>query len=349
MAKTKGSKDLTPRKRACETGSKKKRKAAYQIEVANRQHGGGMDRFTVPAAAGNNNEQEMDYSEAELDLPTEYEPAAPADELLSASDEESSTAEDEDGVEDLQDDDDAEFEQYETGGAMKEFLEQVYKQLRLEITGNKCTTKWLVKHLEDNDWWIRLCHAKTISRQLGISYDEYNLGYYHDICVWLPDVRWNYMPSCPCCLESGEVHFHGWRDNHFGRIVIRNNGHYFVVSRRYRCNHCKIEYKKTHTTEQETHYTFMGYNMTSIPLLPHGKGDKFPAFLTHRSGVSKKLISWIRPLMCKGTRIKHIRDAIAECSTKEYTELYKAREDQISEDRQLQPDKEVTTLPNMEA
>jgi hypothetical protein len=50
----------------------------------------------------------------------------------------------------VQDDDDAEFEQYETGGAMKVFLEQVYKRLKLEITGKKmCETKWLMKHLEE--------------------------------------------------------------------------------------------------------------------------------------------------------------------------------------------------------
>ena len=33
--------------------------------------------------------------------------------------------------------------------------------------------------------------------------------------------------------------FHGWQTNHFGRVVLTLYGHYYVISRRYKCLHCE--------------------------------------------------------------------------------------------------------------
>jgi hypothetical protein len=71
MFKTHDAKDKTQRtSRAGETQSQKKRKAACKDETVNRQHGGGMARFTLPADNNKEQEQEMDSSEAELNSPT---------------------------------------------------------------------------------------------------------------------------------------------------------------------------------------------------------------------------------------------------------------------------------------
>ena len=46
-------------------------------------------------------------------------------------------------------------------------------------------------------------------------------------------------------------------------------------------------------------YTFMGYDLRSRSLLPHGYGDDFPAFFAHRSAVDKDVIDLMRPLFDK--------------------------------------------------
>ena len=49
-----------------------------------------------------------------------------------------------------------------------------------------------------------------------------------------------------------------------------------------------------------TGYTFMGWHPQAVMRLPHGYGDKFPAFLTWRGGIDYKLIDFMRPLFDKG-------------------------------------------------
>ena len=142
------------------------------------------------------------------------------------------------------------------------------------------------------------------------------------------------------CKNAANVNVHGFRDNHFGRRICDIDGHYFVISRRYKCTECAKHAKQQQAQAlmraeavglhvqgrqrvldggdddddrrareeeekdnvnpfsddsdvgnekcTEPPYTFMGYDLRSRQLLPHGYGNDFPAFLTYRSGAKPR-------------------------------------------------------------
>ena len=45
--------------------------------------------------------------------------------------------------------------------------------------------------------------------------------------------------------------------------------------------------------------TFMGWDKKSLPLLEHGLGDEFPAFLTWKAGADKQVLDLMWPLFEK--------------------------------------------------
>ena len=64
----------------------------------------------------------------------------------------------------------------EPEGQMQEYLRLVYNRLRFEVTGDGSTLpideRWLLSHLNENDWWIRAVHAPRICEMLEIEYGE---------------------------------------------------------------------------------------------------------------------------------------------------------------------------------
>lgn len=66
----------------------------------------------------------------------------------------------------------------------------------------------------------------------------------------------------------------------------------------------------------------MGWHSTVLANLPFEWSEKFPALLTHRSGVDKKLLEWFRPLINFGVRAEQISRLILELQTKAYTKRY---------------------------
>jgi hypothetical protein len=186
----------------------------------------------------------------------------------------------------------------------------IQKQLQSEVSkDNKdINNQWLLKHLRMNDWWIRKDsylwfirkYNKTREKKEDELDEEYK-AYYRDVLVWLPDVRWQtpderYKPCCPNCKSNARVGPHCFRDNHSGRVIVDLTETYYTVSRRYICHACEDHTKKAKADfeaaakEQnltaivdldDSKYTFMGWNQSSLALLPYNKGSKFPAFLTH--------------------------------------------------------------------
>ena len=214
-------------------------------------------------------------------------------------------------------------------------------------------------------------------------------SYYHDVYVWLPDVRWGQaaMPICPGCKSARRVGAHCWRDNHFGRRVVDLDTHYFTVSRRYVCHACRENATTLKArasaaaqslglrvvaapaaapalpattaapppppallpppvppeasppppaaaataaagspvvapaTDKEVFpsYTYMGWERTTLPLLPYGYSNFFPALLTHRSGFDLKLVDMMRPLFDKGVRPEGLSKMLLELHTKKHT------------------------------
>ena len=201
------------------------------------------------------------------------------------------------------------------------YLRMVYDRVHSETTGaaSRSTGElWLVKLLKSmkgkDSWWLLASSAEYVCKNLGITFHE--LSYYRDIRVWLPEVQWGKEPTpvCPWCKSARLVGVHAWRDNHVGRSICDLKSHYFVMTCRYICHACEEEH--AHVKEAAVRaglqissdptvpppYTFMGYDAGSTPLLPHGHGLTFPAFLSHRGGVDKTIVNMMRPCFDGGLR-----------------------------------------------
>ena len=233
-------------------------------------------------------------------------------------------------------------------GLMKEYTYQVHERLKYEL-GNKITAleeKWLLIFLKkkENLWWIRKESAEHVCKMIPeLKYGEQS--YYRDIRVWLPDQQYGCMPFCGACKANDNVGAHGFRDNHFSRTVIGLKENYFLMSRRYICHQCKRDgdaLKKQIEkdaadgqleviVETPKTKTFMGWNAASNSLLPHGKGDEFPAFLTWRAAVDKGLIDLMRPLFDVGVRPVQFSNIVLEMHAKEHARQHIKYERKIEE------------------
>ena len=262
-------------------------------------------------------------------------------------------------LDDEEDEDEAEYDC--VSSVMGTYLKTVFDRLRTETTGeasrNSLEQKWLLNMLKEQgaNWWLSAARAKSICKKLGLEYGE--PAYYRDIFVWLPDERWGAeaMPPCVKCGCAAEVGVHGYQTTHYGRRICGLKNHYFIVTRRYICHHCEHSAKEAklaaveaglRVQEEENEggaasppqYTFMGYDARSRARLPHGYGDEFPAFLTHRAGVDMDIVDLMRPLYDKGLRPEALSATLLELHAKEYTIQYERREHRLKRDRRAHPD-----------
>ena len=124
-------------------------------------------------------------------------------------------------------------------------MKAVYDWLRVELN-NKPTKEivdyWLEKYLNDNDWWICKGEATEICLRLRMNTDNIGLPtYYESIKVWIPEEMWGIeaMPFYPTCRNNRRVVIDGFEHKYFGRVIVDLCDTYFVMGRRYKCNHCE--------------------------------------------------------------------------------------------------------------
>ena len=129
------------------------------------------------------------------------------------------------------------------------------------------------------------------------------------------------MPACAKCGSNNTVRNNGFRNNHFGRRIVALDHDYYCVSRRYRCNNCEQKAREAKLAIQQSaaanniaiqftdetdnngqQYSFMAWHKKTLELYPHGIGQQFPAFVTHRSGVDRLLLDMMRPLFSSSCR-----------------------------------------------
>ena len=150
----------------------------------------------------------------------------------------------------------------ELEGVQQVYMKAIQQRMQAELSSaNMSTSKpWLLEYLNNNDWWVRTVHAHTIVKNIGLKLEHQ--PYYWDVYVWLPDVWWtnltgiSHMPCCPNCKTNKRVGAHGFRDNHFGRVVVKLTDTYYIVSLRYICHACQevvVQAKKQVEEDRASH------------------------------------------------------------------------------------------------
>ncbi|KAJ7719511.1 hypothetical protein B0H16DRAFT_1897139 [Mycena metata] len=80
---------------------------------------------------------------------------------------------------------------------------------------------------------------------------------------------------------------HGWNHNPVARRVVNLDSCYYILSKRIKCDSCKKSCSL--------------YEDKILAQLPQDLANEFPAFLTHRSGIDKTLVTLIRSGIAQGT------------------------------------------------
>lgn len=324
--------------------------AGSVVESADDRVNAAADENSTTATVAENNSAAPDFDVVTINNPTINNVIDPANAIaeLDYSEEEATQKQSDD------------FEDDTIPGIQQQYVAAVQKRVQIEVSkdNKNINDKWLLPRLQQNDWWlpkesyrwfIKKYNASVEKKEDKLS-EEYK-AYYRDVHVWLPDVRWErsdkrYMPYCPNCKTNARVGPHCFRDNHAGRVIIGQTETYYAVSRRYICYECEDHAKKQKTTfeaaakEQDltatvelddTKYTFMGWNQSSLTLLPYNKGNKFPAFLTWRAGVDKSLITTLRQDIDSGKGFEQISKDLLEHHTEKYTDVHLEYENEIKE------------------
>ncbi|KAJ7146921.1 hypothetical protein C8R44DRAFT_845839 [Mycena epipterygia] len=114
-----------------------------------------------------------------------------------------------------------------------------------------------------------------------------NALYLTDVFVWLPRLLLplDFVFKCIFC-EKDTMGDDGWNSNPVARRVVSLDSCYYILTKRLRCGLCR-----------------KGCNMYDekiLAQLPVHLRNEFPAFLTHRSGIDKNLLTLIRSGIAQG-------------------------------------------------
>ncbi|KAJ1626294.1 hypothetical protein T492DRAFT_843268 [Pavlovales sp. CCMP2436] len=111
------------------------------------------------------------------------------------------------------------------------------------LTGDGVANTWLLNMLSEEtgagECWRLPAARVNVVCNMKLVLDLINEAYCRDIYIWLPDVQFGHMPPCGECCSADGVTPHCFRSNTSGRRVCALRTHYFVISRRYICGHCK--------------------------------------------------------------------------------------------------------------
>jgi hypothetical protein len=180
-------------------------------------------------------------------------------------------------------------------GVVKEYLWSVQRA----ISGQ---TKYGKPRCCDNGtFWIRPTNPVLQKDHLPDGY------YYPDVFVWIPDLVGEVKLICPTCSKSDRVVAHGYPSSVPARRVVSLNQCYYILSRRYICQSCNR--------------TFLGHNQKVLQALPTFVSAMFPAYLTARSGLDKKVVTMLRALFNKSVGPEPFSNLLKELHTLRHHQL----------------------------
>ena len=117
--------------------------------------------------------------------------------------------------------------------------------------------------------------------------------------LWDPEVLCSGIP-CPNCRTPLQRHQPISRP----RRCVDFNSTFWIIGYRYRCGRC------LHPKSGKRTVTFRSWDPRILTALPPALAHEFPARLSHRSGLSKPLFSWMRSCFNYGMGSKQFSDAL---------------------------------------
>ena len=220
------------------------------------------------------------------------------------------------------------------------YMQAIQTRLRYEIKNKTKIPRqkqFLLNELMNSNCWLKADKSFDIVQKLngaqGIStkHKESKIvldfageeTYYRDIFVWLPDIFEDdllYTPGCPNGCSTDHVSPHSWPE-WVGRRVFDIDTCYYIMTRRYKCSCCAKS-----TANPKPQCTFMGWNEKSLQNTNYGYGLRFPARLTKKAGVDKKLFRLLRATANSGLRPETLSSVLKEMYSLRYHEDYINRE-----------------------
>ena len=118
--------------------------------------------------------------------------------------------------------------------------------------------------------------------------------------LWDPEPLCHGGIPCPSCQHR--LH----RNGHISqpRRVIDINSTFWMIGYRYRCRTC------VHPKTKKQTITYCSWDSRILAVLPPHLAAEFPAHLSHCSGISNTLFSWVRSCFAKGMGGKQVSNAI---------------------------------------
>jgi hypothetical protein len=128
--------------------------------------------------------------------------------------------------------------------------------------------------------------------------------------LWDPKALYKDLP-CPICRQVLNRHAVISRP----RRCMDVTSEFYIIGYRYRCPNC------LHPTTKKKTVTFQSWDSRILAVLPPALAAEFPAYLSHRSGMSKALFSWMRMCFSNGMGARRFSDALLAEYLLHYDEL----------------------------
>ena len=128
--------------------------------------------------------------------------------------------------------------------------------------------------------------------------------------LWDPKALYKDLP-CPICHQVLQRHATISRP----RRCFDVTSEFYIIGYRYRCANC------LHPKTKKKTVTFRSWDSRILEVLPSSLAAEFPAYLSHRNGMSKALFSWMRMCFSGGMGAKRFADALVAEYLLRYDEL----------------------------
>ncbi|KAH9475789.1 Werner syndrome ATP-dependent helicase-like protein [Psilocybe cubensis] len=156
-------------------------------------------------------------------------------------------------------------------------------------------------------WFPRPAIYFILQRNKPSPHELWDIRFY----LWDPQALFKRIP-CPICKSTLQRH----ANISYPRRCIDIDSEFYLIGYRYRCSVC------THPKSGKHTVTFNSWDSRILSALPQDLAAEFPAILSHRSAISKRLFQYVRSSFQNGLGAKQISDTIRVHHLLKYDELH---------------------------